>query len=148
MKLTIVFILLATLVNAQEIKTAYWKNGCKKSEGIYIDTVMDGHWTFWYENGKKWSEGNYNKGQKLGTWRVWYDSGAKWKVSSIDEGTAQGTPHHRHRMPGHDRKRVERDTGLCARSQGLRQTHPGFPEHPVQACRMQDRGDHRPYFRR
>ena len=43
---------------------------------------------------------------------------------------------------------IELTTDYVKATQGLRQAHPRFPEHPLQARRMQDRGAYRPGLRR
>ena len=52
--------------------------------------------------------------------------------------------HRLHRRHRHDRARAGADHRLRQGAQGVRQGDHRFPEHPVQARRVQDRGDHRP----
>jgi hypothetical protein len=49
---------------------------------------------------------------------------------------------------GDDRARARADDRLCQGAQGVRPSADRFPEHAVQARRVQDRGDRRPRLRR
>lgn len=50
------------------------------------EMVFDGLKTTWYENGQKRSEGNYRKGEKVGTWTRWNENGSKLRVFNFDDG--------------------------------------------------------------
>ena len=65
-----------------------------------------------------------------------------------DEPAAPGAADRRHRRLRGDGPRDRADDRLCQAAQGVRQAHPRFPEHPLQARRMQDRGAYRPGLRR
>ena len=61
-----------------------------------------------------------------------------------DAATAAGAAADRHHGDRHGRAGAGADHRLRQGAQGVRQGDHRFPEHPVQARRAEDRGDHRP----
>ena len=65
------------------LKTEYYDNGQKKSEGNEINGKKDGLWTEWHDNGEKRrfspgqkkSEINYKNGEREGFVTWWYENG-------------------------------------------------------------------------
>src|SRR5687768_17391347 len=80
-----------------QLKTEYYPNGTKKSEGVVIvdkgvkpvlktdskkvqsekgdHVTLDGKWTRWYENGQVSSEEFYNKDIPTSTWKSYHLNG-------------------------------------------------------------------------
>jgi antitoxin component YwqK of YwqJK toxin-antitoxin module len=97
---------------AQQLKTDYYANGTKRSEGILLGVekealapdfdkqpkeiqlqrsangYKDGKWTFWHENGKVSAEQYYNKGEMTGVWKSWTQDGAQGSEIDFNKGTA------------------------------------------------------------
>ena len=59
-----------------KLRTKYYSNGQKKSEGSYHSYHPVFNHTSWYENGNKKSEGFY-KGyhERYGEWKFWHSNG-------------------------------------------------------------------------
>ena len=59
-----------------KLRTKYYSNGQKKSEGSYHSYHPVFNHIFWYENGNKKSEGFY-KGyhERYGEWKFWHSNG-------------------------------------------------------------------------
>jgi uncharacterized protein len=55
----------------------YHENGCKSSEGDYVNNKAEGLWNIWLDNGQIKSTGDYKDGLSDGLWEYWYDSGEK-----------------------------------------------------------------------
>jgi antitoxin component YwqK of YwqJK toxin-antitoxin module len=55
--------------------TFWHENGQKKSEGTYLNGLIEGVFTVWHENGQKKSEGTYLKGRKEGVFTYWNEDG-------------------------------------------------------------------------
>ena len=54
---------------------AYFENGHKWSEGMYIHGEEMGRKTVWFEDGKKRYEGEVRNGKPFGKWRFWDKKG-------------------------------------------------------------------------
>lgn len=55
--------------------TVSHENGQKKSEGTYLNGLLEGVFTVWHENGQKKSEETYHKGRKEGVLTYWDEDG-------------------------------------------------------------------------
>ncbi|MEN8158019.1 MAG: hypothetical protein ABFS10_13795 [Bacteroidota bacterium] len=61
------------------VRTSYYNNGQKQSEGMYIDGKLQGTYRSWYENGILCSEVEYVDGKRNGLSLDYYKNGAKWR---------------------------------------------------------------------
>ena len=64
---------------SSEVKTIYYDNGQKSSEGSYDGELglEYGKWIKWHDNGQKKSEGNYHLHRKIDKWIEFYENGHK-----------------------------------------------------------------------
>jgi len=85
--LIIIILIINFKAISQNVTTDYWDNGKKVREGLLIDTIRDGKWTWWYKSGNLWKEGNYNKGVKIGKWITFYDDGNIQSQEFMENGT-------------------------------------------------------------
>ena len=53
----------------------YFNSGAQRSEGRYINNLIEGKYITWFENGKKNYEGHYQHGQVHGLVKVWRADG-------------------------------------------------------------------------
>ena len=60
---------------SSEIKTTYYDNGQKESEGNYINGKKEGKWTEWHLNGNKKYEMDLVDGKVEGKWSWWDEEG-------------------------------------------------------------------------
>lgn len=96
------------------LKTLWYDDGMKKSEGRFVQGRKEGAWTFWYENGRKRWEGTYHldlvegpeqswyrdgglcysgvsaSGNRHGTFRAWHENGQPWWEGEYWAGVRQG----------------------------------------------------------
>ena len=68
----------------------YYKNGQKKMEGSYKDSLRTGEWLCWYENGKLWSRGTFIKGKSEGRFLSYNEDGSLFQESMYKEGKPDG----------------------------------------------------------
>lgn len=54
---------------------AYFQNGNRKVEGLYVNNLPEGVWKYFYENGKMKSSGFYKNGVSDSKWTYFYESG-------------------------------------------------------------------------
>jgi len=76
--------------NIEGLRTSYYENGQKRTEGTYKDGELDGKWTRWHENGQKSSEGTYKDGKEDGLWTLWYENGQKESERTYKDGELDG----------------------------------------------------------
>jgi antitoxin component YwqK of YwqJK toxin-antitoxin module len=111
-KVLVTFLAVAAYVicSAQsKVKSEYWPNGTKMSEGAYNkevsiaanaskaeiatktqDVYKVGKWIFWHQNGQLAGEQYYgNNGEMIGLWKTWYDNGQM--ESEIDLNAQKAT---------------------------------------------------------
>jgi antitoxin component YwqK of YwqJK toxin-antitoxin module len=85
-----IFLFICCDVFSQEpkLKTINYKNGNKKAEGYFLDTLKHGLWTEYYDNGKKWIEGYYKHGKMDSLWLTWFADGVlKSKINTVNGPT-------------------------------------------------------------
>jgi len=75
------FIFHISISFAQSIRTEYWDNGQKKSEGNVVNGIRDGAWRMWFDNGHIAQQGFYKQGQIDGTWTSYFMNGKVDKIS-------------------------------------------------------------------
>ncbi len=108
---TTILLLISGFSFAQQVKTEFYENGTKKSEGVLlgadndspqdiekqskdvryqksINAFKDGKWTYWFENGQLSAEQYYNKGEMTGVWKSWYKDGKLGSEVNLTKGTA------------------------------------------------------------
>ena len=76
--------------NIEGLRTSYYENGQKRTEGNYKDGEWDGLWTDWYENGQKESERTYKDGEFDGISTWWYENGQKEREGTYKDGKEDG----------------------------------------------------------
>jgi len=54
---------------------AYYENGNKQSEGMFVNDQLQGEWKFYWENGRRQAEGMFENGKKQGEWKFYLESG-------------------------------------------------------------------------
>ncbi|MEO8413333.1 MAG: hypothetical protein ABI472_06720 [Ginsengibacter sp.] len=74
-----------TFEEAGDRLTYFFKNGKIKAEGLSINGIMEGEWTFYRETGQLWQVGNFKAGQKHGSW-IRYDKKDKLEYQEIFAG--------------------------------------------------------------
>ena len=75
--------------NIEGLRTSYYENGQKRTEGTYKDGELDGKWTRWHENGQKWMEGTYKDGDLINM-TEWYENGQKNSEVTFKDGKEDG----------------------------------------------------------
>lgn len=102
----------ASFASAQ-IKTTYYPNGQKQSEGVLLhadatvlskdfeklpketqlqklqNTTRDGKWLMWYENGALYAEQYYKNGQMTNVWKTYNTDGTTSDIIDFNSGKAQ-----------------------------------------------------------
>lgn len=73
------------------VLTLWWEDGkTKKLEMRFKDGKAVGLKTAWFRDGKKWSEGMYVDGKEDGMWTVWYPDGIKQHELPMRNGGFHG----------------------------------------------------------
>ena len=72
--------------NIEGLRTSYYENGQKRTEGTYKDGELDGFSTLWYDNGQKNWEGTYKDGKEDGLWTYWFVFGQKEEERTYKDG--------------------------------------------------------------
>ena len=76
--------------NIEGLRTSYYENGQKRTEGTYKDGELDGKWTRWHENGQKKRETTYKDGKEDGKGTWWYENGQKELEYNYKDGDRDG----------------------------------------------------------
>ncbi|KAF0195314.1 MAG: hypothetical protein FD166_3030 [Bacteroidetes bacterium] len=74
----------------KSMTTAFYRNGVKMSEGLYVNEKREGTWKFYNEEGVLISEENYRNGQAEGTWKTFYANNAILEEINYHSGIKEG----------------------------------------------------------
>lgn len=75
---------------AKAYTTAFYRNGTKLSEGLYVNEKRDGVWKYYNEDGILISEENYRNGIPEGVWKTYYANGALLEELNYRNGIKEG----------------------------------------------------------
>lgn len=69
---------------------AYYLDGTRKADGVYLDNVPNERWTWWHPNGKRASKGRYDKGKQSGMWMWWHPNESRAQAGDFLAGRKAG----------------------------------------------------------
>jgi antitoxin component YwqK of YwqJK toxin-antitoxin module len=68
----------------------YYDNGNLKAEGITLNGLKEGIWTFFFERGNVCKEINYSEGMENGIWKMWHENGNLYIEQNKIDGKSVG----------------------------------------------------------
>lgn len=76
--------------NGKAIAVHYYTNGKKQSEGVYINQLKEGVWSFYNEDGVLRAKESYQKDKKQGVAITYFENGTKASETSFSEDVLDG----------------------------------------------------------